>query len=550
MKKIISSALAAVMMLGGTAFAANPIIKSDDSGRVYGGDPAAFVDDDGTVYLYIGNDQGDGSYYNMPKYLCYSSTDLLNWKYEGVPITAGDFKWGSANDAWASQVIKNNGKYYFYNSKNSTGISVAVSDSPTGPFVNALGDYEKLIYPSWTQGKVGWDDIDPTVWIEDDENGVQHRYLCWGNSNIYMVELNEDMISIVDKNGDGTINGSDITELTINNIPENSQYTEAPWIYKRNGLYYIFFASNWREDLSYATSENIWGPYEYGGLVMNVGASSNTNHPAVIDFNGETYLFYHTGALANGGGYLRSVCIDKLVFDENGGVAQLEESSVGLDGNAVKITYGGEAIFHTHLENSHGDTKSLDYPMGATMKVGGNSLYETDSLWEIVPADDDESVYIQSVNKMGYYITNYEGYAKLLHDDDDTSASLAARTFIMKEVGGKVTFESASERGKYLAVKNGRIALLSEPDLFEIEEGRVNGEVTASEDDGKIVISAVGVANSTAVIIIKNEGKTEIGYGATDSEGNLSYSFTPTQNGEYEIYCLGKSVKVNFGGAQ
>ncbi len=559
MKKLVSVLAAAAMIFSAAAASAsNPEItgpaeyydvnskKNVPIDMVYGGDPAVLTDDDGTVYLYIGEDIGDGGYYNMPNYLCYSSTDLVNWKYEGIPLRAADFSWGSPNDSWAAQVIKYNGKYYFYNSKNSTGISVAVSDSPTGPFKDARNGV-KLIEPGWTRGKVGWDDIDPTVWVETGADGVEHRYLCWGNSNLYMAELAEDMINLVDRNGDGNINGGDITELTVNGIPANSQYTEAPWIYKRGGLYYIFFASNWHEDLSYAVSENIWGPYDYAGLVMDVGGSSNTNHPAILDFKGETYIIYHTGAQENGGGYLRSVCIDRLCFDENGGVIQLEESSIGLDGQAVKLCTDGRQVFHSHFDNSH---LSNEYPMGGILSLGGDPLYETDGQWEIVPGRiaGENNVSIQSVNKMGYYVTEQGGYVKLLHDDDATDASRTARTFVRRETEQGVTFESLSAPGRFLAADSrGNIVLNDKPSFFELKPTRVRAEVSAIAEKGQITVTAQGEPDVTAIIIIRGE-KTILGYADTDGDGNLSYSFVPDAPGKYEITCFNKTLTVDFGG--
>ncbi|MCH5188069.1 MAG: family 43 glycosylhydrolase, partial [Oscillospiraceae bacterium] len=341
MKKIYFI-LAALMLLAFPASASNPEITETEPGAgVYCGDPAAtVVDTDGdgegdTVYLYVGQDDSTSGYYRMPRYLCYSSTDMVNWKYEGSPMSANDFTgWGGTDESWAGQVIEYNGKFYYYMCKNASGISVGVADSPTGPFTALEGG--PLVWRELTDGSVWQRTIDPTVWIETDENGVEHRYLGYGNGNIYLAELNEDMTSIMDIDGSGDLNKGDIKELIVEGWPSGIGFTEAPWIYRRPGdsRYYLFFASRWREELSYATADNIWGPYQYGGTVMAVGASSNTNHPAVIDFKGETYIIYHTGARERGSGYSRSVCIDRLHFDENGEVAQLEESSIGLDGTA------------------------------------------------------------------------------------------------------------------------------------------------------------------------------------------------------------------------
>ena len=84
-----------------------------------------------------------------------------------------DVSWRS-NDtsAWASQVIKHNGKYYLYfctwdkTSSGKQSIGVAVSDSPTGPFTD-IG--KPLIQGTLTEPQAHdhWNDIDPTVWVEN-----------------------------------------------------------------------------------------------------------------------------------------------------------------------------------------------------------------------------------------------------------------------------------------------------------------------------------------------------------------------------------------------
>ena len=139
-----------------------------------------------------------------------------------------------------------------------------------------------------------WNDIDPTVWIEADEQGEEHRYLCWGNGKNYICELNNDMISVKDLDGDGKITfGTDILEKEV---PE--EYTEAPWIYRRQdeqgnyyGDYYLFYAYGWREQMAYATTDDLlYGEWKFGGVIMQPTATSNTNHMAVIDFKGKTYF--------------------------------------------------------------------------------------------------------------------------------------------------------------------------------------------------------------------------------------------------------------------
>ena len=72
-------------------------------------------------------------------------------------------------------------------------IGVAVSDSPTGPFVDARGsDPHYQTISTADRSKSYWDDIDPTVFIDDDGQA----YLYWGNSQCYFAKLKKNMIEL------------------------------------------------------------------------------------------------------------------------------------------------------------------------------------------------------------------------------------------------------------------------------------------------------------------------------------------------------------------
>ena len=193
-----------------------------------------------------------------------------------------------------SQVAEYNGKYYLYycdwDKTGKQSIGVATSDSPTGPFTD-IG--QPLVKGNVTKPQLSsFNDIDPTVWIETDETGTTHRYLAWGNGMFFICELNEDMISVKDQNGDGEItSGNNFTEADIayqKNGLEN--YTEAPWLYRRQdengnyyGDYYLFYANGWRENMAYATTDDLSsGNWKFGNIIMTPNATSNTNHMAVL----------------------------------------------------------------------------------------------------------------------------------------------------------------------------------------------------------------------------------------------------------------------------
>ena len=114
-------------------------------------DPAPMVYNN-TVYLYTGHDEdGPNSFFSMLEWRCYSSTDMVNWTDYGSPIALETFKWAK-DRAWASQCIERNGKFYWYvccvdKAINAMAIGVAVSQKPTGPFVDAIG--KPLVTGNW-----------------------------------------------------------------------------------------------------------------------------------------------------------------------------------------------------------------------------------------------------------------------------------------------------------------------------------------------------------------------------------------------------------------
>lgn len=288
----------------------NPIFT-----QVYTADPAAFVYGD-SVYLYTGHDVApkDKNYYEMKDWLCFSSADLVHWKTHASPLKVNDFSWAKA-DAWASQVIARDGKFYWYvavehGSIPGKAIGVAVADKPQGPFKDALG--KALITNNMTTDKkISWDDIDPTVLIDDDGQA----YLFWGNQQCYYAKLKRNMIEL-----DGPIQ-----KISLPN------YTEAPWIHKNKSWYYLSYATGFPEKIAYAMSKNINGPWVYKGILNEIAGNSNTNHQSIIKFKGKWYFIYHNGGInPDGGSYRRSVCIDELFYQPNGEIKRIIMTSEGV----------------------------------------------------------------------------------------------------------------------------------------------------------------------------------------------------------------------------
>ena len=299
-------------------------------------DPAPMVHN-GTVYVYTGHDEDGADFFWMQEWRVYSSQDMVNWQDHGSPLALESFSWAD-DRAWASQTIERNGKFYWYicaHSRLSRGmaIGVAVSDSPTGPFRDAIGK------PLFENGS--WDHIDPTVMIDDDGQA----WLMWGNPRVYYLKLNEDMISysgelgMLDMTEEGF--GAPSMDKREKDKKYKDNYTEGPWLRKVDASKFkvdpakayqlLYAAGGVPEHISYSTAPSPIGPWTYAGVIMPLcDTKSFTNHCGVADYKGHSYFFYHTGKLPNGGGFGRSVAVEEFKYNADGSFPTIMPTDEGV----------------------------------------------------------------------------------------------------------------------------------------------------------------------------------------------------------------------------
>ncbi len=525
----------------------NPIAGFDEQNNlIYAGDPSILVDGD-TVYLYVGHDDraGGGSYY-MPDYLCYSTKDMKNWTYHGVIMDMKSVSWATDDSAWAAQVIKYQGKYYLlYCAERKSGgkaVAAAVSDEPTKGFVDTgilinpdqsnsatyVLEDGKTVKEKYNQNKhsngesFGWEDIDPTAWIEsaeDSKDGKEHVYMAWGNTYPWMCELeiDGDNVKVKDQDGDGQITqgiDKDLWYQDISGIPAIASngnqkdvvtFTEAPYLYRRQddkgtyyGDYYLFYATHWREEMGYArTSDITSNKWVHGGVIMEPTATSDTNHPAVFDFQGHTYFIYHNGSLGAGMGQRRVICVEELFFNEDGSIKYIQETSTGLTGVSSQILdSAGNPIAHENFNNSLLDSEYSVAKKGINPKrVSVNKNADTaDATWEIEPGKSDKTkesyVSIESYNKPGTYLRVVEqesGYGVTLEHDingnnkaDNTGKTEESESMTFRTLegfaGNGVTFESVKYPGYYLTSRNGVLTVSDKPEKAECTFTVSNGQ--------------------------------------------------------------------------
>jgi len=317
MRLILPAVCSTTLIFCPPALAKNPLFE-----HVFTADPAALVDGD-TVWLYTGHDEAPNNdvFFEMHDWLAFSSKDMVSWKEHGPIMRADDFEWATGN-AWASHMVKKDGRYWFYttvrhdDTRPGFAVGVAVSDSPTGPFTDARGS--ALITNDMTaQTPNDWDDIDPAVFIED--NG--DAYLFFGNLVPKYVKLKDNMIEL-----DGPIQVIDIPH-----------FTEASWVHKKRDIYYLSYACFFPEKICYATSDSIHGPWTYRGILNEIAGNTETNHQSIIEFKGKSYFIYHTGAVPprgdqpSGGRFRRSVAIDPLYYNDDGTLKRVIMTTEGIE---------------------------------------------------------------------------------------------------------------------------------------------------------------------------------------------------------------------------
>ena len=283
----------------------NPIIRDK-----YTADPAVFVEGD-TLWLFAGHDmEGNQKGYVMRDWLLYSTTDMRHWTEHPSPLHIDDFKWAKSKQAYAGHVAKGkDGRYYWYVSTNWCGIGVAVSDNIKGPYRDALGK-PLLTNEQCFASKHSWACIDPAILIDDDGT----PYIIWGNGQCYYARLKDNMVEI-----DGDIHQIDVP-----------RFTEAPWLHKYQGKYYLTYATQWPEKIAYAIADHIGGPYRPMGIISEIAGNSNTTHPAIVSFKGQWLFFSHNGGLSSGTSYSRSVISEPLRYNADGSIRNIPPTAEGV----------------------------------------------------------------------------------------------------------------------------------------------------------------------------------------------------------------------------
>jgi len=269
----------------------NPVILANDWPSYGIGDPF-IMKFNGLYYLYPSTRDIDTGI------KCWSSPDLITWKYEGLCSTDAITK-----AAYAPEVHYWNGQFYMYTSPAGNGHYVLTSSSPTGPFKNVTGNLGKS--------------IDGTIFIDDD---AKMYFYHADQSGI----LGCPMPTPTSIGEDNSLNAQ-----MGNGQTEGNNWTEGPSVFKRNDIYYMIYTGNhvWSKGyrIEYASSKT-------GPLAAYTPAVSQ--NPVILNSEGDVvglghgsifvgpdldsyYITYHNLAGDFGYGPFRHLNFDRIAWNSD-----------------------------------------------------------------------------------------------------------------------------------------------------------------------------------------------------------------------------------------
>ncbi len=289
----------------------NPILQG------YYADPS-IVYYEGQYYIYATKDPWGGDDLAVFKTADFKSFTSCNidWptKEACTSPTSGDSK------VWAPSVIRgNDGKFYMYVSVGSE-VWAGVSETPLGAWRNIKDDNSPLIssemFPEFHM-------IDAEAFIDDD--GQAYLYwgsgLNWVNGACFAVKLAVDMHTFVGE--------------PVNITPPN--YFEAPFMIKKDGVYYLMYSNGKAIDATYNVRYSIgntpFGPWTEGKNSPVLRSSSDgtfvgPGHNTVFKKGAQYYILYHKIYPQNDDYVLRQLCLDSLNFDSENFVKNVSNNGV------------------------------------------------------------------------------------------------------------------------------------------------------------------------------------------------------------------------------
>ena len=307
----------------------NPIVPNQGLN-----DPHIHIFND-TAYVYASHDKSaSNDRFIMENWWVWSSPDLVHWTKRSVLKPEDTYIGKGFTGCWATDVANKKGKYYWYFSERNQQSGVVVGDSPVGPWKDPLGK------PLLSEEMTPTHEYDMAIFEEAGE-----YYIVFGVWDYYIAKLDEDMISLAEEP----------RKIIINNPrgPYNQDGTNSdkptddkPSVHKYKNRYYLSWGC------FYAISENLYGPYDYVGTVINEdsfaeGYDAPTwpngflqgRHGNFFEWHDQWYYTY-CDMSQTGNRFFRDAFISYVHYKENGEIAPIRVDGIGVgqyDAQQAKI---------------------------------------------------------------------------------------------------------------------------------------------------------------------------------------------------------------------
>lgn len=274
-----------------------------------------------TYYMYATTD-GSGAGFGPAQ--VWTSKDFVNWTL--MPMNWPDSHW-----IWAPDVIRHtDGRYYYFYCQPCI-IHCGVSETPRGPWKNILSESEAVLVPDrFVTNAIT---LDGQTFVDDDGS----VYLYWGTWGIYK--------GFGCGAGKMTPDLKGFTETRLIPNTEAVDFFEAPFVLKRNGIYYFMYSSGSCHDhtyrVQYATSDHPLGPYEYKGCILETnedGTVHGPGHHSILKEGDDYYIVYHRHDNPHSNrGFHRQLCMDKMEFAADGSIRKVIPTHKGVGALAPSV---------------------------------------------------------------------------------------------------------------------------------------------------------------------------------------------------------------------
>ena len=299
-----------------------------------------------TYYIYATTD-GTGNGYGPAQ--VWVSKDFVNWRNYVM-------NWPTTEVVWAPDVVRQpNGKYRYYYCE-PCNINIGESDSPVGPWQNILGKDDAVMVPDRYIHNVIT--LDPML-FEDDDKSQYLYFTTWGifdgfgcgvaklkdgefDVNALPAGIKRDARRWHEDRPFPIAADSFFCEKRLIPNTELKDVFEAPFVFKRNGIYYLTYSSgSCHTDtyrVQYATStEGPMGPFTYRGEILTTNENETVHgpgHHSILNIGDNYYIVYHRHNNPKSvHGFNRQVCVDRLSFDAAGNILPVvpTHNGIGVD---------------------------------------------------------------------------------------------------------------------------------------------------------------------------------------------------------------------------